>query len=265
LDPNSALYRPLYWMEKRIDRLPDAVITSSHNAANLLRTEFGRTDGNVHTVSDCVDPKAFHPDVVTPAERAELRARYGIPEDAQVVVYLGILQDYQGIPHLIQAAKAVLEQCPNTYFFIMGFPNQARYRELAESVGVADRVLLPGLVPREQNPSHLALGDIAAAPKLSATEGAAKLLYYMAMALPVVAFDTPVSREYLGEWGMCAEPGSIEGLASNILALLKDRERARRQGQRLRERVLERYTWAQGGKWITQVYRSVCPRPRSVL
>jgi glycosyltransferase involved in cell wall biosynthesis len=265
LDRNSAFYRPLYWMEKRIDRLPDAILTSSRNAADLLRTEFGRTDGNVYTISDCVDPQAFHPDVLTRQERAELRARYGIPADAQVVVYLGILQDYQGIPHLIRAAKPVLEQCPNTYFLIMGFPNQARYRRLAESIGVSDRVLLPGLVPREQNPSHLALGDIAAAPKLSSTEGAAKLLYYMAMALPVVAFDTPVSREYLAEWGMCAEPGSVEGLAHNILALLKDRELARQQGQRLRERVLDRYTWTQGGRRITTVYESVCPRPRSVL
>ena len=136
-------------------------------------------------------------------------SRKAAQTDAQVIVYLGILQDYQGIPHLIQAAKPVLERHPNTYFLIMGFPNQARYRQLAQSVGVSDRVLFPGRVPREQNPSHLALGDIAAAPKLSATEGAAKLLYYMAMALPVVAFDTPVSQEYLGEWGMCAEPGRV--------------------------------------------------------
>ena len=265
LEPDSVLYRPLYWLEKQIDRLPDAVITSSRNAANLLRTEFGRTDGKVHTISDCVDPQAFHPDVLSPEQRAALRARYGIPADAQVVVYLGILQDYQGIPHLIQAARPVLEQRPNTYFMIMGFPNQARYRQLAESVGVSDRILLPGLVPREQNPSHLALGDIAAAPKLSATEGAAKLLYYMAMGLPVVAFDTPVSQEYLGEWGMCAEPGSVEHLAQCILALLDDPEGARQRGQRLRERVLERYTWVQGGQRIAEVYRSVCPRPRSVL
>jgi glycosyltransferase involved in cell wall biosynthesis len=265
LDAGSALYRPLHWMERQIDRLPDAVITSSRNAADLLRTEFGRTDGNVYTISDCVDPQAFRPDVLTPQERADLRARYGIPADAQVVAYLGILQDYQGIPHLIRAARPVIERRPNTYFLIMGFPNEARYRELAQSVGVSHRVLLPGLVPRERNPSHLALGDIAAAPKLSATEGAAKLLYYMAMALPVVAFDTPVSREYLGEWGLCAEPGSVEGLAHNILTLLEDREEARRRGQGLRERVLERYTWAQGGRRITDVYRSVCPRPGSVL
>ena len=265
LEPDSALYRPLYWLEKQIDRLPDAVLTSSRNAANLLQTEFGRTDGHVYTVSDCVDPQTFRPGVLSPEERAALRARYGIPADAQVVVYLGILQDYQGIPHLIRAARPVLEQRPNTYFLIMGFPNQARYRQLAKSVGVSDRVLLPGLVPREQNPSHLALGDIAAAPKLSATEGAAKLLYYMAMALPIVAFDTPVSQEYLGEWGLCAEPGNVEALAQSILTLLEDPDGARQRGLRLRERVLDRYTWAQGGKRISEVYQSVCPRPKSVL
>jgi len=241
------------------------VITSSHNAAHLLRTEFQRANGGVYTIADCVDPSAFHPQVLTLEERNALRGRYGIPPDAQVVVYLGILQDYQGIPHLIRAAKLVTEQRPNTFFLIMGFPNQARYLELAQSIGVADRVRLPGLVPREDNPSHLALGDIAAAPKLSATEGAAKLLYYMAMGLPVVAFDTPVSREYLSELGLCAEPGSIEGLAQNILTLLDQPEEARRRGQQLRDRVLERYTWVQGGQRIAEVYQKVCPRPGSML
>ena len=265
LRPDSRLYQPLRWLEKQLDQLPDAVITSSQHAAHLLQTEFGRTDGNIYTISDCVDPQDFRPDILTAEARATLRARYGIPADAQVIVYLGILQDYQGIPHLIHAAKSVIEKRPNAYFLIMGFPNEARYRELAQRIGVADRVLLPGLVPREQTPSHLALGDIAAAPKLSATEGAAKLLYYMATALPVVAFDTPVSREYLGEWGLCAEPGSIEGLAQSILTLLEHPQAARWRGQKLRERVLDQYTWAQGGKTITEVYHSVCPRPRSVL
>jgi glycosyltransferase involved in cell wall biosynthesis len=265
LHPDSAFYRPLRWLEGQIDRLPDAVITSSRNAAHLLRTEFGRADGQVHTISDCVDPQTFRPDVLAAEERIQLRAQYGIPADAQVVVYLGILQDYQGIPHLIRAAKPVLEQRPNTYFLIMGFPNQARYRALAQSVGVSNHILLPGRLLREQNPSRLALGDIAAAPKLSATEGAGKLLLYMAMALPVVAFDTPVSREYLGEWGMCADPGDIDGLAKCILALLQDHDDARYRGLRLRERVLGHYTSLQSGQRIVEVYRSVCPCPRSVL
>ena len=48
------------------------------------------------------------------------------------------------------------------------------------------------------------LGDIGIAPKISATEGSGKLLAYMAASLPVVAFDTPVHREYLGNMGLYA-------------------------------------------------------------
>jgi glycosyltransferase involved in cell wall biosynthesis len=265
LKPDSPAYRPLYWLEKQIDRWPQAILTSSHNATALLRTEFGRSDGQVYTIPDSVDTNAFRPGTLTPQQRAELRAQYGIPADAQVVVYLGILQDYQGIPHLIRAAKRVVEQRPNTYFLLMGFPNQERYYGLAERVGVADHVRLPGMVPREENVSRLALGDIAAGPKLSATEGAGKLLCYMAMGLPVVAFDTPVSREYLGDLGVCAPPGSIEGLAEGILALLRDPDAARRRGRKLRERAVERYTWEQSGRQIAQIYKMVCPRPRSML
>jgi len=261
----SPFFRPLYRLEKRIDHWPHAILTSSHNATDLLCKEFGRTDGQVYTIPDSVDTNTFRPGTLTPQGRAELRAQYDLPADAQVVVYLGILQDYQGIPHLIRAAKRVVEQRPNTYFLLMGFPNQARYAQLAKSVGVADHVRLPGMVPREQNVSRLALGDIAAGPKLSATEGAGKLLCYMAMGLPVVAFDTPVSREYLGEWGMCAEPGSVEGLADQILTLLRDPGEARRRGEQLRARALERYTWEQSGRQITEIYKKVCPRPRSML
>jgi glycosyltransferase involved in cell wall biosynthesis len=265
LVPDGAAHRFFRWLEERIDRFPDAVITSSYNAAQLLENEFGRTKGEVHTIADCVNPDTFRPDTVTAEERAALRAQFGIPADAQVVVYLGILQDYQGIPHLIRAAKAVLERYPDTYFLIMGFPNQDRYAALAAEVGVAHRVLLPGRVPHEETPRHLALGDIAAAPKLSATEGAAKLLYYMSTALPIVAFDTPVSREYLGDLGLCAEPGSVEGLADNILSLLADPHAANKRGQALRKRVLDRYTWTQGGQRITEIYQKVCPHPQGVL
>ena len=265
LTPDGAAHKFFRWLEERIDQFPDAVITSSYNAAQLLQGEFGRTKGEVYTIADCVNPDTFRPDAVTADERAALRARFGIPAGAQVVVYLGILQDYQGIPHLIRAAKPVLERYPDTYFLIMGFPNQARYAALAAEVGVAHRVLLPGKVPHEETPRHLALGDIAAAPKLSATEGAAKLLYYMSTGLPIVAFDTPVSREYLGDLGLCADPGSVEGLANNILSLLADPQAARRRGQALRERVIDCYTWAQGGQRVAEIYQKVCPRPKGVL
>ncbi len=61
----------------------------------------------------------------------------------------------------------------------------------------AQDVAFTGKIPYDRAPEYLAFGDVAVAPKLSATEGSGKILNYMAMGLPVVAYDTPVSREYL--------------------------------------------------------------------
>ena len=265
LRPDSVLYRPLRWLEEQIDHCPDALITSSTNAAQLLQDQFRCRPDRVWTVTDCVDSSLFRPDALTAEDQTALRARHNVPADAPLVVYLGILQDYQGVPQLIRSAQIVLQERPDVHYLIMGFPNEHRYRNLARSLGVEHRVFLPGKVPYEDSPAHLSLGTVAAAPKLSATEGAGKILNYMATGLPVVAFDTPVSREYLGELGLCAEPGSVQGLAEHILSLVNQPKEARERGLRLRARAAERYTWAQGGQRITEIYQEVCPRPRIVL
>ena len=76
-------------------------------------------------------------------------------------------------------------------------------------------------------PHHQALGDVAVSTKISATEGSGKLLNYMALALPTVAFDTPVSREYLDKWGVYAERGNPAALAEALGSILEDEESCR--------------------------------------
>jgi glycosyltransferase involved in cell wall biosynthesis len=51
---------------------------------------------------------------------------------------------------------------------------------------------------------------MAVSPKFSATEGSGKVLNYMALGQPIVAYDTPVHREYLGEAGVYAPAGDVE-------------------------------------------------------
>ncbi len=258
ISPESVSYRHFRWLENRINHLADAVITSSHNAQRLLCNDFHCRAEQVRTISDCVNPNTFCPGLLSQAERAALRAEYDIPAQAQVVVYLGLLADYQGTPHLLQAARQVIEQRPDTYFLVFGFPGVPLYQEMAHSLGIAHRVRLPGSVPYEQAPLRLALGDVAVAPKLSATEGAGKILNYMAMGLPTVAFDTPVSREYLGEYGLYAERGNVDSLADKLLVALQDPAAAQRRGELGRKRILEHYTWRQGAQQIVEVYDQIC-------
>jgi glycosyltransferase involved in cell wall biosynthesis len=104
----------------------------------------------------------------------------------------------------------------------------------------------------------LALGDVAVAPKISATEGSGKVLNYMAMGLPTVAFDTPVHREYLGELGIYARRGQADALAKALGWILAQEAHGRKVGVQLRERAQALYSWDRAGQRIEQVYGVVC-------
>jgi glycosyltransferase involved in cell wall biosynthesis len=122
-------------------------------------------------------------------------------------------------------------------------------------------VTFTGKVPYGQAPAHLALGDIAVAPKLSTTEGAGKILNYMAMELPTVAFDTPISREYLGALGTYAAPvGDSAALADAIRGLLEAPDRFTDIGQRLRERARAHFSWDRAGRRLLKAYRMAIER-----
>ena len=100
----------------------------------------------------------------------------------------------------------------------------------------------------------MALGDIAVAPKISATEGSGKLLTYMAAGLPVVAFDTPVHREYLEDLGLYAPLGDTAGLAAALKDALSDPAQGAQLGLALRKRAVERFSWNQAAAQIEAVY-----------
>ncbi len=258
LDPDQPWYRWIRLLEWRITHLPDAVLTSTQMTAVLLEQDFDCATARVHPVPDSVSLDFFRPDVLSPGDVAERLAQLGIPPGRPIVVYLGLLADYQGTPHLVRAAHLLKQRGVDAHFLIMGFPSVDHYREMAAQLGIGDRVTFTGKIPYEDAPASLALGDIAVAPKLSATEGAGKILNYMAMELPTVAFDTPVSREYLGPLGAYAAPNGDPGaLADAIGDLLGAPDRCRDIGRSLRERARRHFSWDRAGRHLLKVYHTV--------
>lgn len=255
---DSWAYRPLRWLETRIDRAAPVILTSSQQGTALLRHEFGVPEERIYAMPDCVNADAFAPDLFPARERADLRQRLGIPLGRQLIVYLGLLTEYQGVGLLLEALQQLkLRRGADFHLLLMGFPEQP-YQVRAAQLGVADVVTFTGKIPYEEAPRYLALGDIAAAPKISATEGSGKILNYMSMALPTVAFDVPISREYLGEWGLYAAPHTSAALAAALERAL-DMPLAQRSelGQRLRERARTLFSWNRVGEQLLAVYRAL--------
>jgi glycosyltransferase involved in cell wall biosynthesis len=240
--------------------LSPAILTSSHNARQVLVDEFGCRPEKVHTVPDCVDTRDFYPPTADEqAALAQRKADLGIAAERQIVVYLGLLAHYQGTDVLLQAAVHLVQQRENVHFLIMGFPAVEEYRQKAIQLGLDSHVTFTGKIPYHQAREFLAVGDIAVAPKLSATEGSGKILNYMAMGLPTVAFDMPVCREYLGDLGIYAEPADPLSLAQALdRGLSGNKDNA--TGARLRAVAKERYSWAHAADRILQAYHTVCQR-----
>jgi glycosyltransferase involved in cell wall biosynthesis len=257
LNPKGPWYRPMVRLERLIDHMPQALVTSTHNAARLLVEGFACDPGHITVVQDRVNARTFRPDVLSPEERRAMRESLGIPGDAKLVVYLGLLAEHQGTSILLRAATRVVAEVPDAYFLIMGYPGVNEYRAYAHSLGLEGRVILTGQLPYDQAPQRLALGDVAVAPKVSATEGAGKLLNYMAMALPTVAFSGPVNREYLSDLGIYPEDVSEEALADTLIHALRNLDAVRPLGQSLRRRAKERFSWEDGAAALEAVYERV--------
>lgn len=262
LRPNGLAHRFFRHLERWIVRHAPIILTSSAHAAQLLRDEFGCQPERVQVLPDCVNTDAFRPaESYAAAELTALRDALNIPRERKLIVYLGLLAEYQGTGLLLEAMARILSVHRDVHLLLMGFPNEAFYQQQAERLGITGHVTFTGRIPYAEAPRYLALGDAAVAPKLSLTEGAGKLLNYMAVGLPTVAFDTPVARQYLGEEGYFAAKGDVAGLAAQLLAVLfpaaDQADEVAARGMRLRQRAGLAFSWQAAGKQILDIYHEL--------
>ncbi len=263
LAPGSPAAGVWRFVERFLDRHADAIVASTRQAVAHLCRQYGLPASRVRHVPDSVDPTVFRPPrPEDAASLAALRRRWRLPSDRPIIAYLGLLAPYQGVDVLLEAHRRLLRRrwSRPPFLLVMGFPFVERYRRRATRLGLADHVRFTGPVPYDRAPEALRLAQVAVAPKLPGSEGAGKLLPYMATALPVVASDTPVHRAYLGDAGYYARPGDAADLADRLAEALTDPD-APARGRRLRARVEAHFTWDHAGERLVRVYADLLRRP----
>ena len=258
LKPRSVFYKLLRWLETRINHAADVVLTSSTHAARLLVEQFKVPAIKVYPTPDCVNADTFNPANFPDAELDALRQQLKLPAGKKIIVYLGVLAPYQGVNKLMESLTLLKQERDDFHLLLMGYPGVPQYKELAAGLGLQNQITFTDKIPYQDAPRYLALGDIATAPKMSATEGSGKILNYMSIALPTVAFNTPVSREFLGDGGIFATEMTGQALAVALNRALDLSAPARRRlGQYLRQRVIEHFSWDTTGKEIDAIYQAL--------
>ena len=251
LPARGPLPASLRHLERWVLHWPRRLLPSSANFAQDLVERWRVPRERVVLLPDGVDPEFLRPG---PAPD-DLRERLGLV-GKRVVVFLGVLTKYQGIDDLLAAWPAVVAAVPEAHLLLMGHPNAELYRDRAAAMAPAGTVTVTGRIDYQESPRYLALGDVAVSAKHVSTEANGKLLNYMAMGLPSVAYDGPVSRELLGEAGVYAPMRDIGALAAAIAGLLRDPHEQKLRGQALRERAVTQFGWPALGRRLVDVYRT---------
>jgi len=230
----SPYNRYMQRVEKRLFRSPwlQAVICNSKMVRDEIIDRFRLPESKLHVVYNAVDSDVFHPDVH--AVRSSVLQRHGIDEAATVFLLAGSGYEHSGAG---AAIEALAELPAPAHLMIAGREFHAeRYRELARTFGVANRVTM---ADADGDPrSWYGAADAFVLPTLydPAPESA---LEAMACELPVVTSTKSGAAELVlaNDAGLVCPAGDIAGLAAQMRTLL-DATTRRRLGANARRAVL---------------------------
>ena len=184
----------------------------------------------------------------------ELRSRY-----PRLVMTTGRLVPYKGFDVLIKA----LSDLDVTAIIVGEGPLRHDLLRLAQQRGVAERVILAGMLSRDDLKVHLHAARLYAFPSVSAAEAFGIVqIEAMAVGLPIVNTDLPTGVPHVARHGLEAltvSPNDPAALAAAIAQLLNDRELAQRLGAAGRRRATTEYGLQNFVKCIEDVYeQAVC-------
>jgi UDP-glucose:(heptosyl)LPS alpha-1,3-glucosyltransferase len=160
--------------------------------------------------------------------RNEMRQSFGIPLDAPLVLFVGSRYRIKGLKYAI---KALAEMRTSAYLLVVGDDSAGPFKQLAEELGVSERVIFAG--GRSDLPKIYPAADAFLLPTLYETF-ALVCLEAMASGVPVVASPVGGIEDYLrdGENGFHIHTDPAE-IAAKLDRLLSDPElhaRIREQG-----------------------------------
>ena len=166
------------------------------------------------------------------AQLKNMRKRLGIEDDELVVGKIARLFPLKGHTFLLEAAARVVREYPKAKFLLVGEGILRKSLEKqADDLGIRDKIVFSGLVPREQIPEYIALMDIVVHTSLR--EGLARVIpQAFAERKPVISFQIDGADELVKDdhTGFLVQPYDVAGLAEAIESLLKDGDLRQRMG-----------------------------------
>ena len=227
------------------------VITNSRMVADDLAFRFDLQEDHLHVIRNGVDLERFRPP--RPGEAEHTRADWGLDANDDVLLFLGTGFARKGLAVLLRSLPAVAEQRPDVKLVVAGRDRHAaRYRDLAQGLGVASRVTWLGAV-RDPERCYGA-ADLLVLP--TAYDPAANVtLEAMAAGLPCITTRMNGASELLegGRLGGVLDTPVIPGELAEVVLQWLDRARDDELSSALRG-AAEPYSYVANARAMLDVY-----------
>jgi glycosyltransferase involved in cell wall biosynthesis len=185
-----------------------------------------------------------------PADGRSVRDRYGIGGRPVLLLYTRFFEF--PLDKVVKVFDDVHRALPDTVFLVVGkgkFEEEERLKEIAGDRGFSSSLIVTGWLESQDIPSHIAAGDVAIYPfsdnLINRAKCPVKLTEILLQGKVVVADRVGQIAEYIkdGESGVLTEPEDIDGFSRAVITLLKDSEMRQRFENRVKERMVERFSW----------------------
>jgi glycosyltransferase involved in cell wall biosynthesis len=251
-------------LERATAQNSDAIITVS-NAMQEDLMRHGWPQPKINVVWNGVDPELYDPSTCQNEDVMEIREKYGVPEDWNMLLFLGRLTWVKSVKNLVQAMPMVLEEYPKTKLVILGKgEEQSDVVETANRLGIKDNVVYRfEFVPEDERILHYAASDVCIFPSTYEPFGIVSL-EAMSMAKPVVVgargvvgFREQVVNSGPDQNGLHVNGEDATDVAWGIKETLSDPRRAKLWGENGRKRVLEYFTWRKAAEQTLEIYGKI--------
>ncbi|MFC5370327.1 glycosyltransferase family 4 protein [Arcanobacterium bovis] len=237
----------------------DADVVTYLTEATLKRLRPHIGDTRIMQLHGAIDPEAFAFDKQA---RENLRQRYGIDENAQVVVCISRLVERKGQDKLIMAWDRIVQRFPDAVLLIVGKgPYGEKLQELAANSAVRDSIVFTGEIPYSELAAHYSVGDVFTMPCRTRGGGldieGLGIVYLEAYAagLPVIAGDSGGAPEAVldGHTGIVVNGREVGAIRQAVEYMLEDPQRAEAMGTAGLAWVDEHWRWCDVARPLVQL------------
>ncbi len=250
------VYHTLVLLEKLSCRLADRVI-ATNESYKAVEMERGRVpEERVTVVRNGPDLERLQPVEPDPALRQRANT---------ILAYVGGMGPQDGVDYLLRALHHLIYNLHryDVFCVIVGqgdvLPD---LKALARELHIEEYVWFTGWIPDEDMIRCLSTADICVDPDPSNPFNdrctMVKMMEYMALGKPTVAFDLPEHRVTAQDAAVYARPNDELDFAQHIAVLMDDPERRKRMGQIGRERIETELAWPCQEKYLLEAYEAVC-------